>query len=88
MALRRRAPRGPTFYGVYREVAPPRTPGVHRDFAVPGRRIGRHRAFTEENGKTRLTATALYPSVEMRDMVLKTGMEGALRSATTASKTS
>ena len=31
--------------------------------------------FTEENGKTRLTVTALYPSLEVRDMVLKTGME-------------
>ena len=31
--------------------------------------------FTEENGKTRLTMTATYPSLEVRDMVLKTGME-------------
>ena len=31
--------------------------------------------FTEENGKTRLTMTALYPSLEVRDPVLKTGME-------------
>ena len=31
--------------------------------------------FTQENGKTRLTLTALYPSLEVRDMVLKTGME-------------
>jgi uncharacterized protein YndB with AHSA1/START domain len=32
--------------------------------------------FTEENGKTRLTVTALYPSVDVRDMVMKTGMAG------------
>jgi len=31
--------------------------------------------FTVENGKTRLTATVLYPSVEVRDMVLKSGMD-------------
>ncbi len=31
--------------------------------------------FTEENGKTRLTVTARYPSLEVRDMVIKTGME-------------
>jgi hypothetical protein len=30
--------------------------------------------FTEENGKTRLTVKCLYPSVEVRDMVLGTGM--------------
>ena len=31
--------------------------------------------LTEESGKTRLTLTALYPSLDVRDMVLKTGME-------------
>ena len=31
--------------------------------------------LTEEAGKTRLTVTALYPSKEVRDMVLGTGME-------------
>ena len=30
--------------------------------------------FTEEDGKTRLTVTCLYPSLDVRDMVLKTGM--------------
>ncbi len=30
--------------------------------------------LTEEGGKTRLTATVRYPSVEVRDMVLGTGM--------------
>ena len=34
--------------------------------------------FTEENGKTRITVTASYPTVEVRDMVMTTGMaEGA-----------
>ena len=30
--------------------------------------------FTDEGGKTRLTATVRYPSREVRDMVLGTGM--------------
>jgi uncharacterized protein YndB with AHSA1/START domain len=30
--------------------------------------------FTEEGTKTRLTATIRYPSAEVRDMVLSTGM--------------
>jgi uncharacterized protein YndB with AHSA1/START domain len=31
--------------------------------------------LTEEGGKTRITVTALYPSKEVRDIVLGTGME-------------
>ena len=31
--------------------------------------------YTEENGQTRLTATCLYPSREIRDMVVGSGME-------------
>jgi uncharacterized protein YndB with AHSA1/START domain len=30
--------------------------------------------FTDEGGKTRLTATVRYPSPEVRDMVLASGM--------------
>jgi uncharacterized protein YndB with AHSA1/START domain len=30
--------------------------------------------FTTEGGKTRMTATVRYPSLEVRDMVLGTGM--------------
>ena len=30
--------------------------------------------FTDEGGKTRLTATVRYPSWDVRDMVLKSGM--------------
>jgi uncharacterized protein YndB with AHSA1/START domain len=30
--------------------------------------------FADEGGKTRLTATVQYPSLEVRDMVLGTGM--------------
>jgi hypothetical protein len=31
--------------------------------------------LTDEQGKTRFTATCVYPSLDVRDMVLKTGME-------------
>ena len=31
--------------------------------------------FAEHEGKTILTATVLYPSKEVRDIVLKSGME-------------
>jgi hypothetical protein len=31
--------------------------------------------YTEENGQTRMTATCLYPSKEIRDMVVSSGME-------------
>jgi len=31
--------------------------------------------FVKENGKTTLTATVLYPSKEVRDIVIKSGME-------------
>ena len=30
--------------------------------------------FTDENGKTRMTATVRYPSQEVRDMVIAAGM--------------
>lgn len=33
------------------------------------------RSLTEEDGKTRLSVTSVYPSIEVRDMVLKSGME-------------
>jgi uncharacterized protein YndB with AHSA1/START domain len=64
------------FYGEYREIAPPdrlvftETMEPHPD---PGSEVTA--VFTEENGKTRLTVTAVYPSQEVRDIVLKSGME-------------
>jgi uncharacterized protein YndB with AHSA1/START domain len=61
--------------GLYREIVPPERsihmesfddyPGESQVTAV----------FTELEGKTTLTATVLYPSPEVRDIVLKTGME-------------
>jgi uncharacterized protein YndB with AHSA1/START domain len=71
--------RGPsgeyTFYGVYREVAPPERLVFTEIFApFPDVESVVSSTFTEENGKTRLTANCVYPSVEVRDMVMGTGM--------------
>ncbi len=65
-----------TFYGVYREVAPP-DKVVFTEIYEPFPDVESvvTSVLTAEGGKTRLTATAVYPSVEVRDMVLQTGME-------------
>jgi uncharacterized protein YndB with AHSA1/START domain len=65
-----------TFRGEYREIAPPgrlvftETMEPHPE---PGSVVTA--IFTEESGKTRLTVTARYPSAEVRNIVLGTGME-------------
>ena len=74
--------RGPTgqlvaFYGVYHEVNPPERvvfTEIFEPFPDSGSVVTA--VLTEENGKTRLTMTALYPSLEVRDQVITTGMEG------------
>ena len=70
-------PRGEVaFHGEYREIASPgrlvftETMEPHPD---PGSVVTA--TFTEEGGKTRLTVTARYPSQEVRDIVLGSGME-------------
>ena len=64
-----------TFYGVYREVAPPERVVFTEIFEpFPDAESVVTAILTEEGGKTRLTATVIYPSVEIRDMVLQTGM--------------
>jgi uncharacterized protein YndB with AHSA1/START domain len=73
-----RTPKGETvaFYGVYREIAPPERVVFTEIFEpFPDSPSVVTSLLTEENGKTRLTVTCEYPSVEVRDMVLKTGME-------------
>jgi len=64
------------FHGVYREVSPPDRV-VFTEIFEPYPDSGSvvTAVYTEEDGKTRLTMTASYPSLEVRDMVLKTGME-------------
>lgn len=72
-----RHPKGEAaFHGVYREIAPPdRLVFTEIYDPFPDAESVVTAVFTEESGKTRLTVTALYPSVDVRDAVLKTGME-------------
>lgn len=64
------------FYGEYQEIAPPDRlvyTEVFAPFPDSGSLVVAE--LSEEDGKTRMTVTATYPSSEVRDMVLKTGME-------------
>jgi uncharacterized protein YndB with AHSA1/START domain len=75
-----RHPKGEAaFHGVYREIAPPDRLVFTEIFEeFPDSESVVTAVFTEEGGKTRLTATVAYPSVDVRDMVMKSGMaEGA-----------
>ena len=61
--------------GVYREIARPER-SVHMesfdDYPGESQVTG---VFQEQDGKTTLTVTVLYPTKEVRDIVLKSGME-------------
>jgi uncharacterized protein YndB with AHSA1/START domain len=61
--------------GVYREIVPPER-SVHMESfdGYPGESQVTA-VLIEQGGKTTLTATVLYPSKEIRDIVLKSGME-------------
>jgi len=72
-----RTPKGAlvVFYGVYREIAPPERVVFTEIFEqFPDSESVVTTVLTEEKGKTRLTVTALYPSREVRDLVLSSGM--------------
>jgi uncharacterized protein YndB with AHSA1/START domain len=64
------------FHGVYREIArPERVVNTEIFEEYPDVESVVTTILAEEAGKTRLTVTAAYPSVEVRDMVLKSGMD-------------
>jgi uncharacterized protein YndB with AHSA1/START domain len=64
------------FHGVYREIArPERVVNTEIFEEYPDVESVVTTILAEEKGKTRLTVTAAYPSVEVRDMVLKSGMD-------------
>jgi uncharacterized protein YndB with AHSA1/START domain len=71
-----RHPKGEVaFYGEYREITPPSRLVFTEIFEQFPDSVSVVTAeFTEEGGKTRLTATVRYPSLEVRDMVLASGM--------------
>jgi len=61
--------------GVYREIVPPeRTVHMESFDDYPGESQVTA-IFVEKDGKTTMTATVLYPSKEVRDIVIQTGME-------------
>ena len=71
-----RHPKGEAvFYGEYREITPPSRLVFTEIFSpFPDSVSVVTTEFTEEGGKTQVTATVRYPSQEVRDMVLGTGM--------------
>jgi uncharacterized protein YndB with AHSA1/START domain len=63
---------------VYREIVPPERlvfTEIYEPFDDGGDGSLVTTVLTEENGKTRMTVTAAYPSREVRDIVLNSGME-------------
>jgi uncharacterized protein YndB with AHSA1/START domain len=67
--------------GVYQEIAPPERLVSTESFDdYPGETLNTL-ILSEEDGKTTYTVTVLYPSKEVRDAVLESGMqEGASES--------
>jgi uncharacterized protein YndB with AHSA1/START domain len=73
-----RTPKGNdvVFYGVYREIAPPERLVFTEIYApFPDAESIVTAVLTEEEHRTRLTTTILYPSPAVRDIVTKSGME-------------
>jgi len=71
-----RHPKGEAaFYGEYREIDPPGKVVFTEIFEPYPDCVSVVTAeLTDEGGKTRLTATVAYPSLEVRDMVIASGM--------------
>jgi uncharacterized protein YndB with AHSA1/START domain len=71
-----RHPKGEVaFYGEYREIMPPSRLVFTEIFEQFPDSVSLVTAdFTDEGGKTRFAATVRYPSLEVRDMVLGSGM--------------
>jgi uncharacterized protein YndB with AHSA1/START domain len=71
-----RHPKGEVaFYGEYREITPPSRLVFTEIFEQFPDSVSVVTAdYTDEDGKTRLTATVRYPSLGVRDMVLSSGM--------------
>ena len=66
----------PDFYGEVREVTPPERLVYTEIFApFPDVESVVTSVLTEEGGKTRLTVSCEYPSKQVRDMVVTSGME-------------
>ena len=63
------------FYGVYREIEPPARLVFTEIYApFPDAESIVTTSLTAENGKTRMTVTVMYPSLDVRDTVIASGM--------------
>ena len=71
-----RHPKGEAaFHGEYKEIAPPNRLVFTEIFEeFPDTVSVVTTVFSDEAGKTRITATVRYPSPEVRDIVMKSGM--------------
>jgi uncharacterized protein YndB with AHSA1/START domain len=64
------------FHGIYREIVPPKRLVSTFEFeGMPGHVSLETATFAEKDGKTTLTSTAVFQSVEDRDGMLQSGME-------------
>ena len=64
------------FNGEYREIAPPDRLSYTFEFeGMPGHVLLETVTFEERDGKTKVTVTSLFQSVEDRDGMLQSGME-------------
>ncbi|HUP26816.1 MAG TPA: SRPBCC family protein [Chloroflexia bacterium] len=67
------------FRGVYHDVvAPEKVVGTFEFEGVPGHVALETTTFEDQGGKTRLTVKSVYQSVEDRDGMLQSGMEGGM----------
>ena len=64
------------FNGVYREIVPPERLSYTFEFeGMPGHVLVETVTFEERDGRTKVTVTSLFASVEDRDGMLQSGME-------------
>lgn len=73
-----RTPHGDVaFYGVYKEVSPPERVVFTEIFEMyPDTESLVEVVLEDDRGRTRFTLTATYPTVEVRDQVIASGMSG------------
>src|SRR4051794_9490248 len=67
------------FHGVFHKVSPDLVVQTNEFEGFPGVPALEWMTLEERDGRTYLTAVSLSPSVEVRDMVVATGMEGGAR---------
>lgn len=67
-----------TITGVVKEISPPERMVSTESWGEPWPEALNTLVLTEQNGKTTMTLTLLYPSKEVRDAALQTGMKDGM----------